>query len=79
MDSQVFERYHFSCIIGGSDTVLLGYVDVDMVSDKDNRRSATGYSLTVAGTIISWISKRQKVVALSTMEEEYVVAIEASK
>ena len=80
MDSQVFERYHFSCIMfGGSSTILQGYVDADMAGDKDSRRSTTGYVFTVGGTVVSWISKLQHVVALSTTEEEYVATVEASK
>jgi hypothetical protein len=39
-----------------------------MVGDKDRRRSIIGYVFTIGGTIVSWISKLQKVVALSTME-----------
>ena len=50
-----------------------------MVGDKDNRRSTTGSVFTVGGTAISWVSKIQSVVALSTTEAEYVAAIEASK
>ena len=50
-----------------------------MASDKDRRRSTIGYVFTVGGTTVSWISKLQKVVALSSIEAEYVVAIEASK
>jgi hypothetical protein len=50
-----------------------------MAGDKDNRRSTTGYVFTTGGTAVSWISKLQKVVALSTIEAEYVVATEASK
>ena len=50
-----------------------------MVGDKDSRKSTTGYVFTIGGTIISWISKLQKIVALSTTEAEYVVATEASK
>jgi hypothetical protein len=50
-----------------------------MAGDKDSRRSTTGYVFTVGGTTVSWISKLQKVVALSTTEAEYVVATEASK
>ena len=70
----------FSCIMfGGLDTVLQGYVDADMAGDKDNRRSSTWYVFTVGGTTVSWISKLQQVVALSTTEAEYVAATEASK
>jgi hypothetical protein len=50
-----------------------------MAGDKDSRRSTTGYVFTIGGTTVSWISKMQKVVALSTTEVEYVAATEASK
>jgi hypothetical protein len=69
---------HALCF-GGSDTFLQGYVDSDMAGDKDSRRSTTRYVFTIGGTTVSWISKLQKVVALSTTEAEYVVATEASK
>ncbi|KAH9309120.1 hypothetical protein KI387_037031, partial [Taxus chinensis] len=63
----------------GSDTTLHGYVDSDMAGDVDSRRSTTGYIYTVGGTAMSWISRLQKLVALSTTEAEYVAATEASK
>jgi hypothetical protein len=69
---------HALCF-GGLETVLQGYVDSNMASDKDSRRSTTWYVFTIGGTIVSWISKLQKVVALSTTEAEYVAATEASK
>ena len=69
---------HALCF-GGIYIVLQGYVDADMVGDKDSRRSTTGYVFTVGGTAVSWISKLQQVVALSTTEAEYVAATEASK
>jgi hypothetical protein len=56
---------HALCF-GGLETVLQGYVDSDMTDDKDIRRSTTGYVFTIGGTIVSWISKLQKVVSLST-------------
>ena len=64
---------------GGSNIVLQGYVDANMDGDKDSRRSTTRYVFTVGGIVVSWISKLQQVVALSTMEAEYVAATEASK
>ena len=64
---------------GGSNIALQGYVDADMAGNRDNRRSTTGYVFTVGGTAVSWVSKIQSVVALSTTEAEYVAATEASK
>ena len=48
----------YALCFGGSDTVLEGYVDVDMVGDKDSRRSTIGNSLTVGGPKVSWILKK---------------------
>jgi hypothetical protein len=47
---------HALCF-GGSNTILQGYVDLDMASDKDSRRSTTQIFFTTGGTTISWISK----------------------
>jgi hypothetical protein len=63
----------------GSNTVLQGYVNSYVAGDKDNRRSTTWYVFTVGGTTVSWISKLQNVVALSTTETKYVAATETSK
>ncbi|KAH9321991.1 hypothetical protein KI387_016630, partial [Taxus chinensis] len=63
----------------GSDTTLCGYVDLDMAGDVDSKRSTTGYIYTIGGTTVSWISRLQKLVALSTTKAEYVVATEESK
>ena len=64
---------------GGSNIALQGYVDANMVGDRDNKRSTTGYVFTVGGIAVRWVSKIQSVVALSTTEAEYAVATEASK
>eukprot|EP00253_Pinus_taeda_P028461 PITA_28461 len=47
--------------------------------DLDKRRSTTGYVFTLAGGEISWMSKLQEIVALSTTEAEYIVALDSSK
>jgi len=64
---------------GGSNIALHGYVDVDIVGDRDNMRTTTVYVFTIGGTTVNWVSKLQSVVALSTTEAEYVADIEASK
>ena len=57
---------NFVLCFKGTDNVLQGYVDSDMAGgDKDTRKSTTGYVFTMGGTI-SWASKLQKIVSLST-------------
>ena len=63
----------------GSNIVLQGYLDLDMGGDKDSRRSTKRYVFNVGGIIVSWISKLQKVVALSSIEAKYVSTTKASK
>ena len=62
-----------------SKTGLQGYVDADNGGDIDSRKSTSGYVYTFGGTAISWVSKLQKIVALSSCEAEYVAVTEATK
>ena len=48
------------------------YVDADYGGCKDTRCSTSGYVFTMAGGAVSWSSKCQATVALSTVEAEYV-------
>jgi len=65
----------------GLDRVLdiHGFVNADWAGDLDQRRSTSGYMFNLFGGAISWMSKKQSVVALSTTEEEYMAATHASK
>ncbi|KAH9689185.1 hypothetical protein KPL70_015411 [Citrus sinensis] len=56
-----------------------GYVDSVFAGDLDKRKSTTGYVFTLAGAAVSWVSKLQTVVALSTTEAEYMAATQACK
>jgi hypothetical protein len=58
---------------------LEGFSDSDFAADIDNRRSTSGYVYTLNGSAISWRSKQQDLVTLSTMEAEYVGMTEACK
>ncbi|CAI7874111.1 unnamed protein product [Closterium sp. NIES-54] len=51
---------------------LVGFSDADYAGDSANRKSHTGYVYCLNGAAISWQSKRQPVVALSTTESEYI-------
>nr|GFB19692.1 putative ribonuclease H-like domain-containing protein [Tanacetum cinerariifolium] len=47
------------------------YTDADWARDKGNRRSTSGYFTIVSGNLVTWRSKKQKVVALSSTEAEF--------
>eukprot|EP00953_Heterococcus_sp_UTEX-ZZ885_P039071 20043-Heterococcus_DN1.PRE.3 len=58
---------------------LRAYSDADWAGDTETRRSTTAYILTLSGCVISWQSRQQKSVALSTTEAEYMAACAASQ
>lgn len=61
------------------DPSLVGYCDADWGSDVHDRKSITGYLFMLAGGAVSWQSKKQHTVALSSVEAEYMAATQASK
>ncbi|KAH9106465.1 hypothetical protein AeMF1_017920 [Aphanomyces euteiches] len=50
------------------------FCDADWAGNKTNRRSTSGCLMTVNGSSVAWYSKQQAVVALSTMEAEYIAS-----
>jgi hypothetical protein len=63
----------------GGDLRPFGYVDADYAGDGDSSRSTEGHVFFVAGGPVSWASKRQETVALSTVEAEYTAFTRASQ
>jgi len=55
------------------------YTDSDFAGDTQTRRSTSGWICLLGGTPISWGSRRQDTVALSSTEAEYIAASEATK
>nr|XP_043630053.1 secreted RxLR effector protein 161-like [Erigeron canadensis] len=47
------------------------YRDADWAGDKENMRSTSGYFSPVGGNLVTWRSKKQKVVSLSSAEAEF--------
>lgn len=59
---------------GHDDFLLKCYVDADFAGCEDTRRSTSGYVTLFNGSIISWKSERQSVVAQSTTEAELIAS-----
>lgn len=58
---------------------IIGYSDSDFASDKDDRRSVSGFIFKFAGGPISWASRKQKSVTTSIAEVELMALILATK
>ena len=58
---------------------LIGFSDSDWAGNKDGRKSTGAYIFMLAGAPVSWRSKRQSVVALSSTEAEYIAAANAAR
>jgi len=70
---------HYCLCFGHDEIVLEGFMYADMVGDMDTRKSTTGYLYTFAGAAVSWLSRLQRIVALSTIEAEYIATKKACK
>ncbi|KAL0286172.1 UNVERIFIED_CONTAM: Retrovirus-related Pol polyprotein from transposon TNT 1-94 [Sesamum calycinum] len=64
------------CYHGGS-LRLVGYSDADGSADRDERKSTSGYAFLLGGVAITWCSKKQLCISLSTMEAEYIACTSA--
>ena len=67
------------CYDKGSHSKCTGYSDADWAGDIDDRRSTSGYVFSMSGGAISWRSKRQTCVSLSTAEAEYIALASAAQ
>ena len=56
-----------------------GFVDADWTGDLDRRRSTSGYVFNLFGGAICWMRKIQFLVALSTIEFEYMATTHEKK
>lgn len=70
---------NYSIIYRKADNRLTCYVDADWAGCAIDRRSYTGYSFLFGGAAISWESRKQRTVALSSTEAEYMAIAEAVK
>ena len=64
---------------GASKLTLDGYCDADWGGSRDDRKSTGGYIFKMYGGPVSWCSRKQSVVALSSTEAEYMSMCQATK
>ena len=58
---------------------VAGYCDADYAGDLDTRRSTTGYVFNLGSRAVSWCSKRQPTVSLSSTKAEYRASAMATR
>ncbi|XP_070024882.1 secreted RxLR effector protein 161-like [Nicotiana sylvestris] len=58
----------------GEKSDLISFTDSDYARDQDDRRSTSGYVFMLGTGAVSWSSKKQPIVTLSSTEAEFVAA-----
>ena len=59
-------------------TDCIGYTDADQTGHIDDRKSTSRYIFQIGGVPVSWKSRKQACVALSTVEPEYMALTSAA-
>jgi hypothetical protein len=67
------------CLMGrlSYDILLHGFIDSHWAGSADDRRRATWICFSLSVSTMSWASRKQKSVALSTAEAEYIATCDA--
>ena len=53
---------------------MIGYTDVDWAGSTTDKKSTSGCCFSLGSGVVSWFSRKQKSVALSLAEAEYIAA-----
>ena len=54
---------------------IITYCDANYATDPDDRKSISGYIITLGGSIVSWGCKKSQIVSLSSCESEYIASV----
>uniref|UniRef100_A0AAV1UT40 Integrase catalytic domain-containing protein n=1 Tax=Peronospora matthiolae TaxID=2874970 RepID=A0AAV1UT40_9STRA len=65
-------KTHGICYKPSARIYFRGYSDADWAGDLTDRKSTSGYTFMLLGAPVSWGSKKQPSVSLSTTEAEYI-------
>jgi hypothetical protein len=69
----------YTLIYGKDNTGLIAYADADWGSDQATRRSNSGLLVLLGNAAVSWNSRAQKSIALSSTEAEYMSLSDACR
>jgi hypothetical protein len=72
-------RLHFSSSSTGSNDQLTGYTDSDWANDSADRKSQRGQVFLLSNGAVSWQSRKQDLIGMSTLEAEYIACSEGSR
>lgn len=72
-------RLRYGGLGGDASPTLQGFCDADYAGDRVDRGSITGHMFLLNGGPVSWTSSKQRCVATSTTEAEYIALCDASK
>ncbi|KAL0378677.1 UNVERIFIED_CONTAM: hypothetical protein Sradi_3173200 [Sesamum radiatum] len=64
---------------GGGELILEGYSDASFQSDDDDVKSQLGFVFKLNDGVVAWKCSKQDTTTDSTMEVEYIAALEAAK
>lgn len=82
MELPIAKEHEIGLTYGGDgewSTDIIGYSDADWGSNQNNRKSISGFVFLLGGGALSWSSKKQDAVALSSTEAEYTAASHAAR
>ena len=68
----------FRLVLGGVDPTIVGYSDSDWAS-QNHRHSISGFTFFIGTGAVTWSSKKQPIITLSSTEAEYVALTHSSK
>jgi hypothetical protein len=54
------------------DTAITAYIDADFAEDNETRKSVSGVVIMINNSPVSWFSRRQRIIAQSSTEAEYL-------
>ena len=70
---------HYGCVYHRQGSVsLVGFSDSDLAGDVDDRKSTSGCVFLLGSSLVTWASQKQRVVALSSCEAEYIASASAA-